>query len=150
MFVVDATAIVPAPPDLVFRLVGSLAAAPWWRAGVAAARGRGGRRLPHGQPADVAVLVYRALGARFDVVTRVAGCDPPGSVTYAGRADPGFDLTVALTLQAAEGGTRLRYRTELTVHAPGPLADRRAALCRLLGRRVPRDLDRLAVLLARA
>jgi uncharacterized protein YndB with AHSA1/START domain len=150
MFVVDATAVVPAPPERVFALVGSLAAASRWCGGVCAARRPGRPRDPRGTAGDSAVLVYTALGQRFHVVTRVVARVAPAAVTYAGTAERCFDLTIRLTLEPADGGTQLGYRTELSVHAPGPLADHRAALCRLFAQRVPRDLDRLASLVARA
>jgi uncharacterized protein YndB with AHSA1/START domain len=149
MFVVDATAVVPAPPERVFALVGSLAAASRWCGGVCAARHRDPRD-PRGSRGDSAILVYSALGQRFHVAARVVARVAPAAVTYAGTAERCFDLTIRFTLEPADGGTQLGYRTELTVHSPGPLADHRAALCRLFAQRVPRDLDRLAALLARA
>ncbi|CAA9356537.1 MAG: hypothetical protein AVDCRST_MAG11-3842, partial [uncultured Gemmatimonadaceae bacterium] len=80
--------------------------------------------------------------------TRLAECEPPRVLLYAGRAAPFFDLDVRLTLAPHEGGTRVAYHSALAVRTPGPLADERAAMCRLVARRAPRDLERIAALVA--
>ena len=143
MFVVDATALLPCPPDALFEVLAHPEAAWRWRSGVRATR-RARRPLAPGAH----VLAYHALGREFRLATRLTECERPHLIVYAGRAAPYFDLDVRLSLAPHEGGTRVVYHSALAVRTPGPLAAERTAMCRLVARRAPRDLERIAALAA--
>jgi hypothetical protein len=170
MFITEATAQLPHPPARVAALLGRAGALSRWCAGVRRARLAGGAFAPCG-PASCALL-YVTRDLRLALVARTmsagrlwAGGPPDGgdaaerrTVVHVAEGD-GLTLTWAFDVAAerAAGGaapgapayTRLHARTTLVVDEAHPTAAYRTALFRLVARRAPDDLARLAGLLDR-
>ncbi len=140
MFAVETTLVLPHPAPAVFTVASALAQAPRWRAGVVGvSEGFGAHR-------GDAVLAFRALRARYALATRVVAYDPPRHVSWRSRS-AAFVLEVALTLEDAPEGTRVIYHCGLSLTSDDAVPPAHAtALRRLLVRRAPRDLERLAAL----
>ncbi|MGZ8379905.1 MAG: SRPBCC family protein [Gemmatirosa sp.] len=142
MFAVETTLVVPYPAPAIFTVASALTQAPRWRAGVV------GVAEAQGAPPGGAVVAFRALRARYALATRVVAYDPPRRVAWRSRG-PAFVLEVALTLEDAPEGTRMIYHCGLALTSDDALPPGHAtALRRLLVRRAPRDLERLATLMA--
>ncbi len=142
MFAVETTLVLPHSAPAIFRLASSLKQAPRWRAGVV------GVADSHGAHQGGPVLAFRALRARYALATRVVAYDPPRHISWRSRGSA-FVLEVALTLEEAPEGTRVTYHCGLALTGDDAVpAGHATALRRLLVRRAPRDLERLAALMA--
>jgi hypothetical protein len=175
MFITEATTQLPHPPARVAALLGRAGALSRWCAGVRRARLAGGAFAPCG-PASCALL-YVTRDLRLALVARTVSSGGPldggpldggpldggdaaerRTVVHVAEGD-GLTLTWAFDVAAerAAGGaapgapahTRLHARTTLVVDEAHPTAAYRTALFRLVARRAPDDLARLAGLLDR-
>jgi hypothetical protein len=179
MFITEATAQLPHPPARVAALLGRAGALSRWCAGVRRARLAGGAFAPCGPASCALLYVTRDLRLALVARTvsagrpwaggrrrRPADGGPPRR-RRRGRAPDGrargrgrrADAHVGVRRRrgAGAGGaapgapayTRLHARTTLVVDEAHPTAAYRTALFRLVARRAPDDLARLAGLLDR-
>jgi hypothetical protein len=168
MFVVDAAVLLPHPPHAVARVVGRLRALPRWCTGlrgVPAAAGVATTGIPPTTIPAVAVaatavasaecaFTYTGVDLRLVLAARTLAV-ADGVVRHEARGD-GVTFTWTLAAEAESGvgsgpgaWTRLRARTTVEVDPDHPTAAVRSALCRLVARRAPLDLDRLGAFIAR-
>ena len=163
MFVVDAAVLLPYPPDVVLRVVERLPALPRWCAGL--------RRVRHPAPEHAVgtgcVFTYATPDARLTLRARTLDLATGAAAMTVEHSATGDGLSLTWTLVAepdpaghapidargaAHGGrphTRLRVRTAVEVDPAHPTAAIRSALCRVIARRAPADLERLRALLDR-
>jgi hypothetical protein len=155
MFVTEATALLAHPLPAVAAVLGRVAALPRWCVGVRRARLASGALQPC--RADGCGLLYLTPDVRLVLVARTVEHTLPGGPMVHEATGDGVALTWAFTLapEASPAGagaavaTRLRARITLEVDAAHATGAYRATLCRLIARRVPDDLLRLAALLER-
>jgi hypothetical protein len=165
MFVVDAGLVLPHPPSVVLRVVERLHALPRWCSGLRRVRHPAPGGLP-GEPAHAdgappgaaCAFSYEGPDGRLLLAARTVADDSAeggASVFHVAEGD-GVRLTWSYALSAEAAGeagveprTRLQVRTAVEVDPAHPAAAGRAALCRLVARRAPSDLERLRLLLAR-
>jgi hypothetical protein len=179
MFVVDAAVLLPHPPHAVARVVGRLHLLPRWCVGLRRVRLPTPGGLPASTLADVAdhtcVFTYAVTDMRLTLRARTLPVAPSAGAAPHAAATPAVATPTAVTHTAAGDGltlawtfvaepfaapllphvaprvhTRLSARVEVHVDAAHPLAAARAALCRVVARRVPADLERLRTLLDRS
>ena len=174
MFIVDAAVLLPHPPRTVARVVGRLYTLPRWCAGLRRVRRPAHAGWPGPAPRDRpidarlgadggagCILTYGAADVRLTLRAHTRPRAPGEAATLVEHvaAGDGLSLTWALSVtpeprgapEYAGGGpqTRLRARTTVVVEPGHPTAAVRAALCRVVARRAPADLERLRALLAR-
>jgi hypothetical protein len=139
VFVVETSLVLPHPAAAVFGVAADLRLAPRWRKGVA--------DVADGAAGEPPTVAFRVLRGRHALATRMTACLPPRFVAWEGRAAE-FQLELSLWLESAPGGgTRVTYHCALALEAADVLPARQVtALRRLLARRAPRDLERLAML----
>jgi hypothetical protein len=156
MFVTQTTTLLVHPRPAVATLLGRVTALPRWCGGLRRAHRPGGVIAPCG-PAGCELRyvvtrdVHLLLLAR--TISRPIAEEPDAPIVHVARGD-GVTLTWAFTLVDEPGPTggahtRLLARTELDVDAEHPTAAHRVAISRLIARRAPEDLTRLAALLER-
>ena len=161
MFVVDAAILLPHPPRAVARVVERLHVLPRWCGGL--------RRVRFPAP-DLAagvgcVFTYRVADLRLTLLARTLerAPDAPATLVEHTATGDGLTLTWTLAVEPEAGGaggadraggvdgvaTRLRARTSVAVDPDHPTSASRLALCRVVARRAPTDLERLRALLDR-
>ena len=158
MFVVDAAILLPYPPRAVARVVERLPLLPRWCAGLRRVRFPAPDRAAGG----ACIFTYRVADLRLTLVARTLdrAPDSPAAVVEHTAAGDGLTLTWTLAAEPEVGDptipggtyaatTRLRARTSVTVDPDHPTAASRLALCRVVARRAPTDLERLRALLDR-
>jgi hypothetical protein len=171
MFVVDTAVLLPHPPHVVARVVARLGALPRWCAGLRRVR------APDAGGADAEwVFAYAAADVRLTLRARTlaeAPGAPAGRVRHRAEGD-GIALTWTLAVEPDASGavgplapgeregpaggaggaagprSWLRVHTALEVDPGHPTAAVRVALCRVVARRAPTDLERLRTVLGRA
>jgi len=155
MFVTEATALLAHPLPAVAAVLGRVAALPRWCIGVRRARLASGALQPC--RADGCGLLYLTPDLRLVLVARTVEHTLPGGPLVHEATGDGVTLRWAFALapEPSPGGaeaavcTRLHARIALEVDAAHATGAYRAMLCRLIARRVPEDLLRLAALLER-
>lgn len=139
MFVVETSLVLPHPAAAVFLVAGDLHQAPRWRAGIMA--------VSEDPPTAAPRVHFGALRGRWWLTTRMVACHPPRFVAWEGRGDE-LALELSLWLEPVPDGTRVTYHCALSLEEDALPARHATALRRLLVRRAPRDLERLAALVA--
>jgi len=154
MFATETTTLLAHPLPAVAALLGRVSALPRWCGGVRRAHHAGGIVAPCG-PAGCEISYAIARDVRLLLMARTVAREPGGPIVHVAQGD-GVTLTWSFTL-AEEAGpglpavahTRVIARTELVVDAAHPTMAHRAAISRLIARRAPEDVARLAALLDR-
>ena len=157
MFVVETAIVLVHPPHVVARAVARLDRLPRWCAGLQRLRDTGPGDAAAGAGGVEGGCAFRYVAADLRLTLRAhtvaaASSRPPGHVVEHRAAGDGLHLAWALDVEPEPGGgrrTRLHVRTRLAVDPAHPVAAVRAALCRLVARRAPSDLERLRTLLDR-
>ena len=140
MFVVESSAVLPHPPDVVYAAIASIESLLRWQAGVRAVR-RPPAMPPAARSRGPVVLTYRALGVGHALTARVLAAESPHLFAY--RAEgAAFALEARYRVEPAPGGAHVVCRVALDTTASRQTADC-VALRRLLARRVVSDLTRL-------
>jgi hypothetical protein len=158
MFVTEATTLLAHPLPAVAAVLGQVRALPRWCGGVRRAR-RPDAARDACDPAGC-TLLYDAREVQLVLAARpLTGPDPTRSGVVIAHQAEGDGITLGWTFTlhtdppsdgAPPGAgvrTRLHARTTLDVDAARPTAAHRVTLARLIARRAPADLARLAALL---
>lgn len=160
MFVTEATTLLAHPLPQVAAVLGRVRALPRWCGGMRRAHGPGGDMAGARGPSGC-TLVYDARVVRLVLAARTLPApDGPRSDVAIAHVAEGEGVALGWTFRlhaeaSGDGaslgaGTRLHARTTLDVDAGHPTAAYRVILARLIARRSPDDLARLAALLERS